>query len=125
MLAGRTDPDFAARCNSFFTLPSDDFDLDSCERLLVRCPNEKRIEQYRRYAAAIGRPVLLRAHEPYGYTDLHPEAYSALRAISPYRDFRREGPIRICIHVRRGDRMLSRDRGSSRMRTTCARAKRS
>ena len=72
-------------------------------------PNEKRIEQYRRYAAATGRPVLLRAHEPYGYTDLHPEAYSAVRAISPYRDFRREGPIRICIHVRRGDRILSRD----------------
>jgi hypothetical protein len=109
LLAGRTDPDFAARCNSLFALPSDDFDLDGCERLLVPYPNEKRIEQYRRYAAAIGRPVLLRAHEPYGYTDPHPEAYLAVRAVSPYRDFRREGPIRICIHVRRGDRVLSRD----------------
>jgi hypothetical protein len=109
LLAGRTDPDFAARCNSFFALPSDDFDLDGCERLLVPFPNEKRIEQYRRYAAAIGCPVLLRAHQPYGYTDPHPEAYLAVRAVSPYRDFRREGPIRICIHVRRGDRVLSRD----------------
>jgi Uncharacterised nucleotidyltransferase len=109
LLAGRTDPDFAARCNSFFALPSDNFDLDGCERLLVRSPNEKQIEQHRRYAAAIGRPVLLRAHQPYGYTDPHPEAYWAVRAVSPYRDFRREGPIRICIHVRRGDRVLSRD----------------
>jgi Uncharacterised nucleotidyltransferase len=109
MLAGRTDPDFVARCNSFFALPSDDFDLDSCERLLVRCPNEKQIEQCRRDAAATGRAVLLRAHEPYRYTDSHPEAYLAVRAVSPYRDFRREGPIRICIHVRRGDRVLSRD----------------
>jgi putative nucleotidyltransferase-like protein len=109
LLAGRTDPDFAARCNSFFALPSDDFDLDGCERVLVPFPNEKRIEQYRRYAAAIGCPVLLRAHQPYGYTDPHPEAYLAVRAVSPYRDFRREGPIRICIHVRRGDRVLSRD----------------
>jgi Uncharacterised nucleotidyltransferase len=109
LLAGRTDPDFAARCNSFFALPSDDFDLNGCERLLVSSPNEKRIEQYRRYAAAIGRPVLLQAHEGYGYTDPHPEAYWAVRAVSPYRDFRREGPIRICIHVRRGDRVLSRD----------------
>lgn len=109
LLAGCPDPDFAARCNSFFALPSDDFDLDGCERLLVPYPNEKRIEQYRRYAAATGRPVLLRAHEPYGYTDPHPEAYLAVRAVSPYRDFRREGPIRICIHVRRGDRVLSRD----------------
>jgi hypothetical protein len=109
LLAGRTDQDFTARSNSFFALPSDDFDLDGCERLLVRSPNEKQIEQYRRYAAATGRPVLLRAHEPYGYTDPHPEAYFAVRAVSPYRDFRREGPIRICIHVRRGDRVLSRD----------------
>jgi hypothetical protein len=109
LLAGRTDPDFAARCNSFFALPSDDFDLDGCERLLVGSSNEKQIEQYRRYAAASGRPVLLRAHEAYDYTDLHPEAYLAVRAVSPYRDFRREGPIRICIHVRRGDRVLSRD----------------
>jgi Uncharacterised nucleotidyltransferase len=109
LLAGRTDPDFAARCNAFFALPSDDFDLDGCECLLVPFPNEKRIEQYRGYAAATGRPVLLRAHEPYGYTDPHPEAYWAVRAISPYRDFRRQGPIRICIHVRRGDRVMSRD----------------
>jgi hypothetical protein len=109
MLAGRTDPDFVTRCNSFFALPSDDFDLDSCERLLVRCPNEKQIEQCRRDAAATGRAVLLRAHVPYRYTDSHPEAYLAVRAVSPYRDFRREGPIRICIHVRRGDRVLSRD----------------
>jgi Uncharacterised nucleotidyltransferase len=109
LLAGRNDPDFAARCNSFFALPSDDFDLDSCERLLVPNLNEKRIEQYRRHAAAIGCPVLLRAHLPYGYTDPHPEAYLAVRAVSPYRDFQREGPMRICIHVRRGDRVLSRD----------------
>ena len=109
LLAGRTDPDFAARCNAFFALPSDDFDLDGCECLLVPFPNEKRIEQYRGYAAATGRPVLLRAHEPYGYTDPHPEAYWAVRAVSPYRDFRRQGPIRICIHVRRGDRVMSRD----------------
>jgi Uncharacterised nucleotidyltransferase len=109
LLAGRTDPDFAARCNSFFALPSDDFDLAGCERLLIPYPNEKRIEHYRRYSAVTGRPVLLRAHEPYGYTDPHPEAYLAVRAVSPYRDFRREGPIRICIHVRRGDRVLSRD----------------
>jgi Uncharacterised nucleotidyltransferase len=109
LLAGHTDPDLAARCNSFFALPSDDFDLDGCERVLVPYPNEKRIEQYRRYAATTGRPVLLRAHQPYGYTDPHPEAYLAVRAVSPYRDFRREGPIRICIHMRRGDRALSRD----------------
>jgi hypothetical protein len=39
----------------------------------------------------------------------HPEAYLAVREVSPYRDFRPEGPVRICIHVRRGDRVLSKD----------------
>jgi hypothetical protein len=110
LLAGHTDPDLAARCNSFFALPSDDFDLEGCERVIVRLPGEKRIEQYRRYAATTGRPVLLRAHEAFRYTDPHPEAYRAVGAVSPYRDFRREGPIRICIHVRRGDRVMSRGR---------------
>jgi len=103
LLAGRTDPDFATRYNAFFSLPSDDFDFDGCERLLVPYPNEKRVEHYRQYAAATGHPVLLQAHEPYGYTDRHPEAYLALRTVSPYREFRPEGPIRICLHVRRGD----------------------
>ena len=109
LLAGRTDPDFATRYNAFFSLPSDDFDVDGCERLLVPYPNEKLVEHYRQHAAATGRPVLLRAHEPYGYTDRHPEAYRALHAVSPYRDFRPEGPIRICIHVRRGDAVMARD----------------
>jgi hypothetical protein len=109
LLAGRTDPDFTARHNSFFTLPSDEFNLNDCERLLVRSLDSERIKHYRQYAATIARPVLLRAHEPYGYTDPHPEAYLALRAVSPYRGFRPTGPIRICMHVRRGDRVLSRD----------------
>ena len=109
LLAGRTDPDFTSRCNAFFSLPSDDFDLDSCERLLVSSLDKKQVEYYQQYAAETGRSVLLRAHEPYGYTDRHPEAYQALRTVSPYRNFRPEGPIRICIHVRRGDRVLAQD----------------
>ena len=109
LLTGRIDPDFTTRYNAFFSLPSDDFDLDGCERLVVPYPDEKRVEHYRQYAAETGRPVLLRAHEPYGYTDRHPEAYLALRAVSPYRDFRPEGPIRICIHIRRGDGVMAQD----------------
>ena len=109
LLAGRTDPDFTSRCNAFFSLPSDDFDLDSCERLLVSSLDKKQVEYYQQYAAETGRSVLLRAHEPYGYTDRHPEAYQALRTVSPYRNFRPEGRIRICIHVRRGDRVLAQD----------------
>jgi hypothetical protein len=109
LLEGRTDPDFVTRANAFFSLPSDDFDLDGCERVVAEYPDEKRVEHFRQYAAAIGRPVLLRAHGPYAYTDPHPEAYLALRAITPYREFRPEGPIRVCIHVRRGDAFMTQD----------------
>jgi Uncharacterised nucleotidyltransferase len=111
LLAGRTDPDFAARYNAFFSLPSDDFDLEGCERVRVHYLDEDKVEHYREHAAATGRPVLLEAHEPYGYTDRHPAAYQALRAVSPYRGYRATGPIRVCIHLRRGDHMVQRQRG--------------
>ena len=109
LLEGRTDPDFVARANAFFALPSDDFDLDGCERVVARHPNEQQVEHYRQYAAAIGRPVLLQAHGSFAYTEPHPEAYLALRPVSPYREFRPEGPFRICIHMRRGDAFMARD----------------
>jgi hypothetical protein len=47
--------------------------------------------------------VLLQAIHPYGYTDRHPEAFQALRTVSPYRAHRAAGPIRVCIHLRWGD----------------------
>ncbi len=114
MLAGHTDPDFAARYNAFFSLPSDDFDLEGCERVQLRNLSEKSIEEYRERAAATGRPVLLQASTPYGYTDRHPAAYEALREVSPYRGYRAAGPIRVCIHLRRGDNLP--DRQDSRHR---------
>ena len=58
MLTGRTDPDFAARYNAFFSLPSDDFDLEGCERVRVHSLDEATVERYREQAAATGRPVL-------------------------------------------------------------------
>ncbi|HXJ77693.1 MAG TPA: nucleotidyltransferase family protein, partial [Candidatus Methylomirabilis sp.] len=103
LLTGRLDPDFAARYNTFFSLPSDDFDVEGCERVRVHYLDEKEVERYRERAQALGRPVLLQAHEPYGYTDRHPAVYHTLRAVSPYREYRAQGPLRVCIHLRRGD----------------------
>jgi hypothetical protein len=103
LLTGRTDPDFVARYNSFFRLPSDDFDLERCERVPIHILTRNIVEQYRTYAATTGRPVLLQAIHHYGYTDGHPEALRILRAVSPYRDHRAAGPLRVCIHMRRGD----------------------
>jgi len=103
LLTGRTDPEFTARYNAFFSLPSDDFDLESCEQVRIHILQRDTVERYREHAAATGRPVLLQAIHHYGYTDQHPEAFEALRAVSPYRGHRAAGPIRVCIHLRRGD----------------------
>jgi hypothetical protein len=103
LITGRSDPDFVARYNAFFSLPSDDFDLESCERVRIHILYQDALERYREHAAATGHPVLLQAIHPYGYTDRHPEAFQALRAVSPYRAHRVVGPIRVCIHLRWGD----------------------
>jgi hypothetical protein len=103
LLTGRSDPDFTARYNAFFSLPSDDFDLESCERVRIHILTEEVVERHRERAAATGRPVLLQAIHHYGYTDDHPAAFHALRAVSPYRRHRPTGPVRVCIHLRRGD----------------------
>ena len=103
LLTGRTDPDFVARYNAFFSLPTDDFDLECCERVRIHILDRATVERYRVRAAATGRPVLLEVIPPYGYTDGHPAAFHALRAVSPYRAHRPAGPIRVCIHLRRGD----------------------
>jgi hypothetical protein len=103
LLAGRTDPDFAARYNAFFSLPSDRFDLECCERVRVHEVDQATVEHYREHAAGTGRPVLIQGLLPYRYTNEHPEVYQALRAVSPYREYRPAGPVRVCIHLRRGD----------------------
>ena len=103
LLEGRNDPDFASRYNAFYSLPSDEFDLEGCERVRVEYVDHAMIERYRKHAAVTGRPVLIQALLPYRYINQHPEGYQALRAVSPYREYRPEGPLRVCIHLRRGD----------------------
>jgi hypothetical protein len=116
LLTGRTDPDFTARYNAFFSLPSDDFDLDSCERVRIQVLTGDTVERYRGHAAATGRPVLLQAIHHYGYTHDHPDAFHALRAVSPYRRHRPGGPVRVCIHLRRGDNSVpNRTDGENRL----------
>src|SRR5262249_44543931 len=103
LLAGRTDPDFAARYNAFYSLPSDEFDLESCERVRLQHLDQETVKRYQEHAALTGRLVLLQVLLPFRYIDQHPEAYQVVRAISPYREYRAAGPVRVCIHLRRGD----------------------
>jgi hypothetical protein len=109
LLAGHLEPDFATRYNAFFSLPSDDFDLAGCERIRsIDHLDQETVDCYREHAAATGHPVLLQALSGYGYTDRHPECYYAVRAVSPYRGYRPTGPVRVCMHVRRGDNVPPR-----------------
>jgi hypothetical protein len=111
MLTGRSDPDFEARYNAFFALPSDDFDLEGCEKIRAHSLTEDRFDRHLEYALATRRPILLQAHDAYGYLDRHPTAYQAVHAVSPYRDHQAAGPVRVCVHLRRGDML---DDGRSR-----------
>jgi hypothetical protein len=108
LLEGRTEANFADRYNAFFALPSDDFDLERCQRVRLENLTERTIEEYRELTARTGCSVLLQSPSAYGYTDRHPRSYLALRAISPYRTYRATGPVRICIHLRRGDNVFAR-----------------
>ena len=109
LLTGTIEPDFAARYNAFFSLPSDEFDLENCERVRTMDQlDQATVERYRKYAADAGRPVLLQGLSGYGYTDTHPECYRVVRTVSPYRNHRAGGPIRVCVHVRRGDNVPDR-----------------
>ncbi|MGE0702430.1 MAG: nucleotidyltransferase family protein [Vicinamibacterales bacterium] len=103
LLNGRLDPDFTARYNAFFSLPSDDFDLEGCERVRVHSLDGAAVARCQEQAAATGRPLLIQGHLPYAYINRHPAGYQALREVSPYRGFRPAGPVRVCIHLRRGD----------------------
>ena len=76
LLTGRTDPGFVARYNEFFSLPSDDFDLASCQRVPIHILNAETVERWRAHAATTGRPVLLQAIHHYGYTDHHPASFA-------------------------------------------------
>ena len=104
MLTRNNDPYFVERYNTFFTLPSDDFDLAGCERITIHNLDLATVERYRAQAAT-GRSILLVTLLPFAYTDAHPAAYRALHEVSPYRDHRPAGPIRVCIHLRRGDNL--------------------
>ena len=108
LLERRPDADFTDRYNAIFTLPSDDFDLERCQQIKVENLTEIIIEQYRQVAATSGRPVLIQSPCAYGYTDRFPASYLTLRAISPYREYKAAGPVRICIHLRRGDNVFAR-----------------
>ena len=107
LLDGDLQPDFADRFNAAFALPSDDFDTDGCELVRIHTLTREIVEEHQARARAAGRSVLLAACTPLGYTDREPGSCTRLREVSPYRDHRPRGPLRVCVHLRRGDNSFS------------------
>jgi hypothetical protein len=106
LLSGNLDPDFAERFNAFFTLPSDEFDTEHCETIAIHSLNPEIVEEHRQRAVATGRSVLLSSCIPFGYAG-EAAACARLREVSPYRDHKPSGPLRVRVHVRRGDVTIS------------------
>jgi hypothetical protein len=107
LLTGTLAPDFADRLNAFFTLPSDDFDLEHCDTVVIHTLTLERVEARREQAATAGRSILLKACTPLGYTDHVPEVCARIIEVSPYRRYHPSGPLRVCVHLRRGDNSVS------------------
>lgn len=115
LLTSTQDPDFTSRYNAFFALPSDAVDLEECDIVRLHSVDEHVIERYQQQAGTTGRPVLIRGHLPYAYINRFPAGYQVLRTVSPYRDQQPAGPVRISIHLRRGDNSVQgRERESPR-----------
>src|SRR5262249_49231176 len=82
-LTRRLDPALTGRYNEFFTLPSDEFDLEGCERARVHSVSQEIVARFQEQAAATGRSVLVQGHLPYEYINWHPAGYQVLKSVSP------------------------------------------
>jgi hypothetical protein len=107
LLSGQTEPDFAARYNAAFTLPSDDFDVEASEHIRIHTLTPRIVERYRQRASDTGQSVLLSTCIPFPYTDNAPTSWLVVRSVSPYRHHQPSGPLRVCVHLRRGDNSIS------------------
>ena len=107
LLSGQIEPDFATRYNAVFSIPSDDFDVRRAQHIRIHTLTRRVVERYRQHAGQTGQSVLLSTCIPFPYTDREPASYAAVHSVSPYRHHRPEGPIRVCVHLRRGDNSVS------------------
>lgn len=99
---GRLDPHLVERYNALVELPSDatlppHYDIVEMENVstedLVKAGSA---------ASRAGVACLVKILKPYGIVDEYPQAYEAVQAHSPF-DRRPASPLRVAIHVRRGE----------------------
>lgn len=109
MVDRRLDDQLCARANAVFPMTSDPVDLARCVRVHISVPPQDALDRYAQAARDSGRPVLMEAHDLLYLADHVPRVYHALRPVSPFRGHRPGGPLQVCVHMRRGDRVASQD----------------
>lgn len=97
-----SDGHIESRYNSRFSIASDirlpyQYEVVNLEDVSVET-----LARLKRNSARSGTFSLARIKLPYGITDILPDAYEAVKKVSPYK-FQWSLPLRIAIHVRRGD----------------------
>ena len=101
-------PDYHHAFNDLFSLPSDVALSASAERPTLTLPNislEVANELIARTAGS--KPTLVRLATPYGIADRFPDGYSVCKQLSPFSAPDRGGrPLRIALHVRRGEQVV-------------------
>jgi len=101
------DPEFHRQFNEILPLPSnvaatEEFERVSAYNITIDLIQDL-VERFDGNVTA-GRRILVCAAVPYGVADHFPDCYRVCRDLSPFESWPRVGrPLRIVLHVRRGD----------------------
>lgn len=101
---GSKDESFTANWNRLFDLPSDVTLPHDIQEMSVTAPTVEDLLAIEKAAREQGRKTLVRMAAADGMLKDLPDSYEVCRALSPYATGHRGvGPVRIALHVRRGD----------------------
>jgi len=104
------DPSFHHEFNQLFWIDSDVLPTDELHAIEVANLTMEILDDLATVsesAGSNGRMCLLKVMLPYGIADRFPDCYSICKEISPFVSGSRQGrPLRVAIHVRRGDLLV-------------------
>jgi hypothetical protein len=109
------DPDFHSGLNQVFSIESDVLPADNLYDVNLNEISLETVEMLIRKfdsGQSGGKPILAHLLLPYGIADRFPDCYEVCKEISPFSSpVRHNSPLRVSIHVRRGDLLaVARDR---------------
>ena len=110
MEANVTDPDFHHEFNDLLSVPSDvvppgELPTITLPNITLEVANELIARSGRGRA---GTATLVQLVTPYGIADRFPDCYEVCKQLSPFASSGRgRGPVRVALHVRRGEHVIS------------------